>query len=97
MRLGNGEEFGEVLVELRSAEDCHPPVEQLPMSSAAVVPDDTSQPVRIYACVVEIPGNLYAHEGVLRVFHPLFGVGQARTSANATVLWNDSTLCKRTE
>lgn len=52
MRLGDGEEFGKVLVELRSAEESHPPIKKLPTGSGCAVPDDTSQPVRIKACTL---------------------------------------------
>lgn len=51
MRLGKGQEFGKVLVELRSAEESHPPNKQLATSPEPNVPDDASQPVRINACV----------------------------------------------
>lgn len=46
MRLGNGEEFGKVLVELRTAQESHLPTKQLSTSPDPVAPDDTLQPVR---------------------------------------------------
>lgn len=57
MRLGKGEEFGKVLVDLRSAEESYPPAQQSVTKPEPSVPDDPSEPVRTIACIVEMPGN----------------------------------------